>query len=134
MDGRIFFVDGRQLSAVRTQDLPVLTRAICGFQRGLVSVERCYQRQVAYVRFFAPGFEVYVLANDYQKIVPFLATGWMTSDVVAPQSIMSVAGCVGTGWSRKELFNLEIWDAPFYQKVYSTLRTIFTQSYPTSKL
>lgn len=134
MDGRIFFTSDRQLSAVRTQDLPELTRAICGYERGLVYVERCIKHHVGYVRFYAPHFEVFVLSSDWAKILPLLGDGWFTPFVVAPQPILTTSPCVGVGWAGKELGNLEIWDAPFYQKVYAVLRTVFTHSYPTSKL
>lgn len=112
----------------------MLTKAICGFIRGFVFVERCYKKQVAYVRLYAPHFEVFVLANDWNKIIPLMSTGWFTPEVVAPAPIRTPSACVGVGWGSKELGNLEIWDKPFYEKVYSVLRTVFTQSYPTSKL
>lgn len=134
MDARIFFVGDRQLSALRTQDLPDLTRAICGAERGLCYVERCTKHNVGYIRFYAPHFEVLVLASDWDKIRPLMGEGWFTPFVVAPQPIMTSNPCTGIGWAGKELGNLEIWDAPFYQKVYAVLRTVFTQSYPTSKL
>jgi hypothetical protein len=123
VDGRIFFDGSRQFSAIRTQDLPQLAKAICGFERGLVSVERCYKKQIAYIRLFAKEFEVIVLANDWAKILPYLSTG----------SPLLVGGTIYSTNS-KDLSNLEQWDATFYNQVYSTLQTIFTESYPTSRL
>jgi hypothetical protein len=138
VDGRIFFTSSRQLSTIRTQDLPLLTTAICGFERGLVSVERCWKHEVGYVRFFAPGFEVFVLANDWQKVVPYLFDGSLTPSVVAPQPIRATTNRVGgRGTDSNDMADLSTiaqWDAPFFQKVYATLRTIFTESYPTSRL
>jgi hypothetical protein len=109
-------------SRIRTQDLPLLAKAICGFERGLVNVERGYKRQIAYIRLFCPQFEVQVLANDWNKIAPYLAVG---SPLLVDPIINS---------NEKDISNLEQWDAVFYTKVYDTLRMIFTQSYPTSKL
>ena len=132
MDARIFYATNKQLSALRTQDLPIVARAICGYERGLVHVEQCLKRQVPFVRLFASGLEVCVLRSDWKKIVPYLATGWMTPGVVAPQPVhndRNDALC-----STLDLANIEVWDAAFYQRVLATLQTLFTESYPTSKL
>jgi len=131
VDGRIFYVDGRQLSAIRTQDLPQLTLGICGFQHGFVAVERCYKHQVGYVRLFARtngSYEMFVLSTDWNQLIPYFESGALTPFIVAPQSIFSQTVAQG------DLSNHAEWDAPFYNKVYATLRTIFTQSYPTSRL
>lgn len=100
----------------------MLARAITGFERGLVSVERCYKKQVAYIRLFCKDFEVRVLANDWNKLLPFLSTqGPLQYD--PPFTTNS-----------RDVSNIEIWDPVFYQKVYSTLQIVFTKSYPTSRL
>lgn len=126
MDARIFFVDGRQLSAQRTQDLPVLAKAICGFERRFVKVERCFKRNVGYIRLYYLDFEVYVLESDWRKIIPHLVSGELNPQV-GPQHVISDV-------TPRGFDNLEVWDQRFYQKVYSALQLIFTQSYPTSKL
>jgi hypothetical protein len=131
MDGRIFYATDKQLSALSTQDLPVVAKAICGYERGMVHVEQCSKHQVEFLRLFAQNFEVLVLTSDWKKIVPYLASGWMTSGVVAPQPIhdrLHDALCGSLG-----LAELETWDKAFYQRVLATLQTIFTESYPTSK-
>lgn len=131
MDGRIFFAGTRQLSAQRTQDLPVLAKAICGFERGLVAVERVHKRNVNYVRFFANNFELYVLESDWLKVVPHLKTGQFNPQIGPPPiPTLRVQAFCGT----LELADLEVWDAVFYQKVYQALQLVFTQSYPTSHL
>lgn len=137
VDGRIFFATNRQLSAIRTQDIPMLTLAICGFERGLVNVERCYKKQVAYFRFFAKEqrgggrFEFTVLSNDWAKILPYLS-GQPGGTTPGPSSPLLLDPVNNT--NPKDLSNLEQWDPVFYKKVYATLQTIFTESYPTSKL
>jgi hypothetical protein len=132
VDGRIFYAGTRQLSELRTQDLPLLAKAICGYERGMVHVEQCCKHQVEFLRLHAPNFEVFVLTSDWKRIVPYLATGWMTPGVVAPQPVhdrLHDAFCASL-----DLADLETWDKTFYQKVLATLQTLFTESYPTSKL
>lgn len=129
MDARIFFADGGQLSAIRTQDLPVLAKAIAGYERGFLKVEKCQKRNVSYVRFFAAStqsFELNVLESDWRKIVPHLVSGEF-NPFVGPPGIYSDV-------TPKDFDNLEVWDARFVQKVYQALQLIFTQSYPTSNL
>jgi hypothetical protein len=135
VDGRIFFAGNQQLSAIRTQDLPTLTTAICGFERGIVSVTRCWKHEVGYVRFFAPGFEFNVLANDWQKLALSLYDGSLTPLVVAPGPLRGTSSIGGVpASSARDLADISTWDAAYYQKVYAVLATIFTSSYPTSRL
>ena len=135
MDGRIFYVNKRQLSRIRTQDLPQLAQGICGYQLGILHSERCYKKQVAYIRLYASNYEMFILANDWVKLVPYFINGSFTPFIVAPQPKRTISACEGIdGWSGKDLTNISSWDQPFYGKVYATLQLIFTQSYPTSRL
>jgi hypothetical protein len=137
VDGRIFYVGGRQLSAIRTQDLPMLAKAIVGYARGMVSVERCIHRLVQYVRFYAneqaggQRFEFNVLASDWAKLYPYLSG--QPVNTPGPSSPLLTQSVIKNS-NTNDLSNLEQWDPVYYAKVYATLQTIFTQSYPTSNL
>lgn len=133
MDGRIFLIGGRQLSAIRTQDLPLLATAICGFERGLVHAERCYSKQVAYIRLFCKSFDIRVLASDWLKLLPYLS-GQIDPDqpLPGPSNPLLVKSPPTT--IPKDVSTIDQWDPVFYQKVYATLQILFTESYPTSKL
>ena len=109
-----------------------MAKAICGYERGLVHVEQCIKHQVPFVRLFASNLDVCVLYSDWKKIVPYLATGWMTPGVVAPQRVHNDQNDAYCG--SLDLANIEDWDSAFYQRVLATLQTLFTQSYPTSKI
>jgi hypothetical protein len=132
VESRIFIATNQQLSRLRTQDLPVVAKAICGYSRKLVNVEQCIKRQVPFVRLFASNLEVCVLYSDWKKILPYIASGWVTPGVVAPQwppDRQHNAQAFSLG-----LADLETWDKAFYTKVLSILQILFTESYPTSNL
>ena len=132
MDARIFIATNQQLSRLRTQDLPIVAKAICGYERKLVHVEQRVKRQVSFVRLYAPNLEVCVLYSDWKKILPYIASGWMTPGVVAPQWVPDQKHNA-LAFSL-DLADLETWDSTFYGRVLYVLQTLFTESYPTSKL
>ena len=132
VDARIFIATNQQLSRLRTQDLPVVAKAICGYERKLVHVEQRVKHEVPYVRLYAAHLDVCVLYSDWKKILPYIATGWMTPGVVAPQWVPDQQHNA-LAFSL-DLADLEQWDKSFYGRVLATLQTLFTESYPTSKL
>lgn len=146
MDARLRLVDGRRLSRLRRDDLADVAKAICGYERGLVWVERVYSKYRAYYRFRAKGFLVRILASDYAKILPYIKDGTldpaqypMAQGATRPESIEVTFHLgyrsnqfVNTDPVCRDVLTIDQWDPVFYQKVYGYLLTLFPESYPTS--
>ena len=105
MDTRLFSI-GTRLGRLRTQDLPLLARAIVSYYRGQAKVTTGITRNVRYVRLNTFGSQVQVLAEDWAKILV----------------------CVQNDEFRQFFYQTD----QHYNKVLSILRLIFTESYPTA--
>lgn len=106
-----------------------MAKAIVGYERKLVTAERCYSRQVAYFRFTAKGLDCIVLATDFEKILPYIKDGTFDPIQYPPPTID-----VGSPTVHPDISTIDQWDPVFYGRVYGQLRALFPDAYPTSNL
>ena len=120
--------DGIRFSKLRRDDLPEVARALTAAERGFVRAERCYQRGVAYYRFYASTLDVLVLASDFERIIPALQNGLFDTTQYPVPHVTRAGG------PAPDLSTIEQWDSVLYNRVLDVLKALFTESYPTSDL
>lgn len=85
---------------------------------------------VPYIRLIGRGFDLSILGEDWEKILPFVQ-----DDTFNPM-VVPASACVGY-LDPKEHFDsatLDEADRPFYERVLFTLQQLFPDDYPTSNL
>jgi hypothetical protein len=109
VDERLNIVGHGQLMNLTLDDVPWLTRAFISLMNGQGSSASYQIKNVSVVHLTGPNFNVYLRAEDWLKIAPYLADGTFSLDVLAP-------------------------DADVYNKVYGVLSSLFTTSFPTTNI
>lgn len=124
MDVRLWSVNGMRPESLKRSDLPNVARAIVGYHRGFCKIRNGFERNVSFLLFLAPGFQILVRGDDWGKIIPFIRDGTLAPP---PEVFGTLAGDVS-------MANIDIKDPIYYARVLGVLQGIFTQDYPTSKL
>ena len=83
-------------------------------------------RDVQLVQLTGVGFDLYVRSEDWLKIAPFLVDGTMNPGVGAPAVLFSDLPI--------DVSTIDLQDQDLYRRVYGTLQSIFTKTYPTSNI
>lgn len=129
MDERLSLFGGHRLQPLRKPDLPSLALAIVAYQRKQADVWRGVTGEVAWVRLFSNDgrLDVYVRADDWKKIIPYLGNGnWDPGTTAVPR----------TGYLHPErAFDLALLagnDRALYTRVLTDLEREFPIDFPTS--
>ncbi len=132
MDERLsLFGKAQRLQPLRRPDLPNLARAIVAYQRKQAQVWRGMTREVAWVRLFTNDgrLDVYVRADDWAKIFPYLGNGdWNPTIVPVPKT-----GDLSPPRATEGAF-LTGPEQALYDRVLADLQREFPVDYPTSPL
>ncbi len=128
MDARLWSLFGHRAETLKRPDLPDLAKAIVAYMRQMdIQVHAGETRNTAYVAFLANkgSFSVVVRGDDWQKIVPYLAT-----DQLSPPAEPRLP------WANRavDIANIDVFDSQYYQKVLGVLNGLFPQDFPTSYL
>lgn len=128
VDERLNIIYGHRARRLNRGDLPTLALAISAFQRGQATVRNGYSGTLGYVYLAGDGFDILVLADDWNQVVPFLRDGTFNPEIVATPAI-GVA-------DPNEYYATPFLAAndPLYRRVYDTLYPLFPDAYPTSNL
>jgi len=129
VDERLSLFGGHRLQPLRKPDLPSLALAIVAYQRKQADVWRGVTGEVAWVRLFSNDgrLDVYVRADDWKKIIPYLGNGnWDPGTTAVPR----------TGYLHPErAFDLALLagnDRALYTRVLTDLEREFPIDFPTS--
>lgn len=106
-----------------------MARAIVGYERKLVGVERRYEHQVTFFHFKAKNFACSVLADDFVLILPFLRDGSFDPQQYPPPHVV-----LASPENHPNIHTIDQWDPVFFGKVYGQLLALFPNPYPTSDL
>jgi len=131
VDGRLSLYGGKRLDRLWKSDLPNLALAITGQIRGRCLAWRMFDRNIAYYRVFSADgrVDVYVRADDWKKIAPYIASGaWNPNIIAVPES-----GYLHPERMR-DLALLPTGDQALYNRVLDDLEQEFPKDYPTSPL
>ena len=123
----MWIINGRRVTSLLRTDLPTVAKAIvCTARRvGLIDVE--FARSTPLIHMSGRGYDIYIRGDDWEKIVPFLADGSLSPDIIAPVRFL----LDGQGFDPSDI---EIEDRDFYRRVLGVLMMLFTKDFPTSKL
>lgn len=132
MDERIsLFANGRRLLPLRKPDLPNLALAIVAYQRRQAQVWRGQTQEVGWIRLFSNDgrLDVYVRADDWTKILPYLGDGRWNPAVVSfpvPETPHPERDA--------DIASLQERDRALYARVLADLQHEFPIDFPTSNL
>lgn len=126
MDSRLFNIPLRP-GTPRTQDLPLLARAIVALFKGGAKVKTGWVKNLGYVRIETRDFQVQLLAKDWSKILPFIQDGSFEETVTKAQmDALYLDPTLVNDNSLVDRNNLQ-----YYLKILYTLQSLFMESYPT---
>jgi len=102
--------------------------ALVAVARGRAHLGGSYVHEVPLVEIKGDNCHVLILGEDWAKIEPFIKDGSFDPLIVpnAPRTARLDPS--------HDMGALELVDQPFYLYVLNTLKLLFTESYPTSKL
>lgn len=113
MDARLERIDEQRLRNLRRTDLPALAAAIVAFNGNRAQASSDITRNIRYVRFLGEGVDVIVLWQDWEKVLPYVESGYF-SPFVYPTT---------TGTST-------VPDKALYDRVLAVLQSLFTRDFP----
>lgn len=124
MDNRLFNITTRP-AKLRSQDLPMLAKALVGYYKGLVVVKTGRVNNIGYVRLETPSYHLQILNEDWVKILPYIETGDFDQSLTKAQLDYMA--------NRREFDGVLLDNSVYYQRILGTLETIFTEEYPEVK-
>lgn len=131
MDIRVFnnVVGGRPHNIFKS-DCPLVARAIVAVVRHQARVGIGVYRNMRFVRLTGQDFDMAVLGEDWEKILPFIQDGTFDPSLVpvAPQ-----VGYINPA-VHYDTATLDARDIRFYERVLYILEGLFPEDYPTSNL
>lgn len=131
MDIRVYNnVVGERPHRLRKSDLPIVAVAIIAIVRQQGVARSGVFKNVPYVRLSGQGFDLSVLGEDWEKILPFIQDGTFNPSLVP---VAAVAGYLHPE-EQNNVATLDVRDRLFYERVLYTLQGLFPDDYPTSNL
>ncbi len=131
MDIRVYnnVVGGRPHN-IRKSDCPLLARAIIAVVRGQARTTIGVVQSVRYVRLTGQDFDLAVLGEDWEKILPFIQDSTFNP---ALYPVVSRTGYLDP-MIHYDTASLDVRDVRFYERVLAILEEQFPDDYPTSNL
>lgn len=129
MDNRLFNITARP-GRLRRQDLPIVARALVSLFRKQATLKTGITKNVGYVRIEAVGFQVQILQEDWNKILPSLKDDFLNQVVFKTQVDPTVLYPV----QEHEPSIIDRTDQQYYTRTLQLLQELFTEAYPTSQL
>jgi len=126
VDERLDLLNHRQVANLTWDDAPYVAKAIVACIRGKSIANPVYLNNVSMVHMQGTGINVYVLGEDWLKIVPYLADGTLNPNIVAYPII--------GGDPKLDISTIDLQDLTLYQRVVGMLRGLFPTRFPTSKI
>lgn len=131
MDIRIFKnAVGVRPHHIRKSDCPLVARAIISVIRLQGKARVGVYQNMPYVRLTGTGFDVSILGEDWEKILPYIQDGTLNPSLVpASPKVGYINPDVQYSSS-----TLDSKDPRFYDRVLYILEGLFPEDYPTSNL
>jgi hypothetical protein len=125
VDVRQDILDGRQVTFLTKDDVPILARAIVACIRKLGRIDRVRFHTVEVIKLTGVGFNLYVRSEDWLKIAPYLLDGTLNPTVTtfAPPTSQPI-----------DVSTIDLQDRDLYVRVYNILLGLFPHAFPTSKI
>jgi len=129
VDNRLFNITTRP-GLLRTQDLPLVARALVSLFRKQAVVKTGRTKNLGYVRIEAHDFQVQILAEDWAKIMPYIQDETFNQVVVKSQ----IDPVVINPLVAHDSSIIDGVDRQYYLRVLQILQGLFPVAYPTSPL
>lgn len=126
VDARLGVLNGRRVTSLVREDLPVVSRAIVCAIRGRARIEVQHWNHTPLIHLTGPSFDIYIRGSDWERILPYIVGGQFNPLIVATKPI-----------GLRTLFDeskIDLAYDPLYQRVYGTLKTLFTNIAPNPDL
>jgi len=119
--------EGYQVANLTKTDVPYVAKALVACIRGFAGLDIVYaSNHVAMTHIHGFGIDLYIRAEDWLKIAPYLANGVFNPQVTAVELVR--------GDPLLNPSTVDLQDADLYRRVSGILTELFPTPFPTSPL